>query len=198
MQQRRSNIARSLATTTSLLEVARRLFVECGYAETGTPDLVAGAGLTRGALYHHYADKRALFRAVVEAESRAVAADVERAAPGGADQMRDLAVGGEAYLDAMAVPGRVRLLLIEAPAVLGAAETAAIDQAHSGRTLREGIEAAQASGAMLPLPIDALTTILGAAYDRAALAISEGAASRSDCSAALDALLVGLGARPRG
>ena len=127
MQERRTNRERSEGTTATLIAVARHLFVDRGYAETGTPDLVAAAGMTRGALYHHFADKRALFRAVVVAESRAVAEAVERSAPGGHDPVADLVTGGEAYLDAMAEPGRSRLLLVEAPAVLGPADAAAID-----------------------------------------------------------------------
>lgn len=191
MQERRTNRERSEGTTAALVAVARQLFVERGYSETGTPDLVAAAGVTRGALYHHFADKRALFRAVVIAESRAVAEAVERSAPGGRDPVVDLVAGGEAYLDAMAEPGRSRLLLVEAPAVLGPAEAAAIDAEHSGRTLREGVEAAIAAGAIRPLPIVALVTLLGATFDRAALAISEGA-PRSDCAAVLAAVLNGL------
>lgn len=191
MQERRTNRERSEGTTAALIAVARQLFVERGYAETGTPDLVAAAGVTRGALYHHFADKRALFRAVVVAESRAVAEAVERAAPGGRDPVADLVTGGEAYLDAMAESGRSRLLLVEAPAVLGPADAAAIDAEHAGRTLREGIEAALASGAIRPLPIVALVTLLGAAFDRAALAVSEGT-PRSDCAAVLAAMLSGL------
>ena len=191
MQERRTNRERSEGTTATLIAVARHLFVDRGYAETGTPDLVAAAGMTRGALYHHFADKRALFRAVVVAESRAVAEAVERSAPGGHDPVADLVTGGEAYLDAMAEPGRSRLLLVETPAVLGPAEAAAIDAEHAGRTLREGIEAALAIGAIRPLPIAALVTLLGATFDRAALAISEGT-PRSDCAAVLTAVLNGL------
>ncbi|PKR87789.1 TetR family transcriptional regulator [Pleomorphomonas diazotrophica] len=191
MQERRTNRERSEGTTATLISTARRLFVERGYADTGTPDLVMAAGVTRGALYHHFADKRALFRAVVVVESRVIAEAVERAAPGGDDPVADLIAGGEAYLDAMAEPGRSRLLLVEAPAVLGTAEAAAIDAEHAGRTLREGIEAALAAGAIRPLPPAALVTLLGATYDRAALAIAEGA-PRSDCTAVLAAMLDGL------
>lgn len=191
MQERRTNRERSEGTTATLIAAARQLFVERGYTETGTPDLVAAAGVTRGALYHHFVDKRALFRAVVVAESRTVAEAVERAAPGGIDPVVDLVTGGETYLDAMAEPGRSRLLLVEAPAVLGPAEAAAIDAEHAGRTLREGVEAALAAGAIRPLPSAALVTLLSAAFDRAALAIAEGM-PRSDCAAVLAAMLNGL------
>lgn len=194
MQARRSNRERRDATTSALLSAAHALFVERGFAGTGTPDLVAAAGLTRGALYHHFEDKKALFRAVVIEESRAVAAAIEQAAPGGADPMEDLVTGGEAYLDAMAVPGRARLLLLEAPAVLGPAEASAIGSEHGGRTLRDGLAAAIAAGALRPLPVETLATVLEAAFDRAVLSIASGAA-RADCSAVLRAMIEGL--RPR-
>ncbi|NUS71372.1 MAG: helix-turn-helix transcriptional regulator, partial [Ensifer adhaerens] len=76
MQQdisRRSNRERSDTTRAAILDAARGLFVTRGYADTSTPDIVAAAGLSRGALYHHFEDKKALFRAVAEREASAVA-----------------------------------------------------------------------------------------------------------------------------
>lgn len=172
---RRSNRDRSDAMRAALLAAARSLFVEKGYAETGTPEIVAAAGVTRGALYHHFADKQALFRAVVEAEAEAVAARVEADAPQGMEPLAALAAGGDAYLEAMREPGRTRLLLLDGPAVLGRAAMDAVDARHGNRTLREGLGAAIAAGALRPLPLDALTTLLGAVFDRAALAVDAGA-----------------------
>ena len=76
-EARRSNRERTERHARDLLAAARALFTDKGYAETGTPDIVAAAGVTRGALYHHFADKQALFRAVVEREAAAVAAEIE-------------------------------------------------------------------------------------------------------------------------
>lgn len=172
---RRSNRQRTEATRAALIAAARRLFVEKSYAETGTPEIVAAAGVTRGALYHHFADKQALLRAVVEAESAAVAEEVEKAAPADLDPLDALRAGGAAFLSSMAVPGRTRLLLLDGPAVLGHAAMDEIEARHGGRTLREGLTAAMEAGAIRPLPIDALAAQLAAAFDRAALAIEAGA-----------------------
>ena len=194
MQQasaRRSNRDRTEATRAALIGAARALFIEKSYAETGTPEIVAAAGVTRGALYHHFADKQALFAAVVEAESAAVALEVEEAAPVNLPPLEALAAGGTAFFAAMARPGRVRLLLLDGPAVLGRAAMDEIEGRHGGRTLREGLRAAIAAGAIRPLPVAALAAILSAAFDRAALAIEAGG-SAEDHHRALAALIEGL------
>jgi AcrR family transcriptional regulator len=189
--QRRSNRERTEATRAALLDAARKLFVEKSYAETGTPEIVAAAGVTRGALYHHFADKQALLRAVVEAESQAVADEVEKAAPVSLAPLDALRVGSTAFLAAMTTPGRTRLLLLDGPAVLGRAGMDEIESRHGGRTLREGLTAAMEDGAIRRLPVDALAAQLSAAFDRAALAIEAGARSE-DHAEVLSALLTGL------
>ncbi len=155
-ERRRTNAERTHATRAALVSAARDLFVRAGYAATSTPQIAAAANVTRGALYHHYADKQDLFRAVAEAEAEAVAREIEErtAAPDPgtaaperpAAEVRDaramLVEGARAYLDAMGEPGRTRLLLVDAPAVLGPAEADALDARHARRTLREGLGAA--------------------------------------------------------
>ena len=189
---RRSNRERTEATRAALLDAARKLFVEKSYAETGTPEIVAAAGVTRGALYHHFADKQALLRAVVEAESQAVADEIDRAAPEALSARDALVRGGETFLEAMAVPGRTRLLLLDGPAVLGRAAMDEIDARHANSTLKIGLEAAMQAGDLPALPLDALSAQLGAMFDRAALAIEAGAPPedhRKALAAVIDALV---------
>lgn len=188
---RRSNKDRSDTTRAALIAAGRKLFVSRGYAKTGTPELVAEAGVTRGALYHHFADKRALFRAVVEVESAAVAREIESAARPGLAPLKALSRGGAAFLEAMREPGRTQLLLIDAAAVLGREELDAIDARHGGRTLREGLAAAIQAGALPKLPLAATAQLLGAAYDRAALAIAAGA-EPGEWHKLIDAVVAGL------
>lgn len=191
--QRRSNEERSSRTRAALVAAARALFVERGYADTGTPEIVDRAKLTRGALYHHFADKQALFAAVVEVEAAAVAAEIEVATLADSDPLRALTHGGRAFLAAMAAPGRTRLLLLDAPAVLGHAAVREIEARHAMRSLREGLEAAIAAGAIRTLPLATLTEALGALFDRAALAVGSGEAPE-DWHAVIDALIAGLAA----
>ena len=182
MQQeskRRTNRERTEAMRAQLIAAGRALFTDKGYAETGTPEIVAAAGVTRGALYHHFADKQALFRAVVVEEATRVAEEIERGAPSDIPARDALIAGGEAFLEAMRAPGRIRLLLLDGPAVLGRADMDEIDATVGGtRSLREGLALAMAAGAIRRMPLEALTLLLSSAYDRAALAVDAGAPAR--------------------
>ena len=189
---RRSNRERTETTRAELIAAARRLFVEKGYGETTTPDIVAAAGLTRGALYHHFADKQALFRAVVESEAQAVAHEIDNASPSSLTPRDALVQGGEAFLAAMAQHDRTRLLLLDGPAILGRGAMDEIDERHAARTLKEGLAFAAEAGAIsTAVPIDALALLLSSAFDRAALAIAAGA-DPADYKAALAAMIDGI------
>ncbi|MEO1140757.1 MAG: TetR/AcrR family transcriptional regulator [Pseudomonadota bacterium] len=188
-KETRSNKARTEATRAALIGAARALFAEKGYAETSTPEIVKAAGVTRGALYHHFEDKEAIFRAVVTEEYLAVADEINasaQSAPGSA--IDALKQGGRGYLRAMDSPGRVRILLLDGPAVLGQIELDRIDRDTSADTLRVGLAEAMQAGDIRNLPIDALTAQLSAMFDRAALAVSEGE-SPDDHLKVLDALV---------
>lgn len=167
---RRSNAARTEAMRTALLAAARTCFVDNGYADTSTPQVVSAAGVTRGALYHHFKDKTDLFRHVVISEAEAVS-DTIAGVPDGAEPLDALIAGTDAYFAAMAVPGRVRLLLRDGPAVLGMSAMQEILDAAGGAELRAGL------AAMLEdtdVSVAALADMISAGFDRAALAIADG------------------------
>lgn len=172
-QTRRSNRDRSETTRATLIAHARALFVEKGYAATSTPEIAEAAGLSRGALYHQFDDKRALFVAVIAAENRAIAEAIDAGTADIAEAEQALIAGGEAYLAAMRVAGRTRLLLIEAPAVIGPEEALAMDAASAAATLMRGLAAARPRAA--PEWLAATADLLSAAFDRAALAVDLGA-----------------------
>lgn len=171
---RRSNEARTQATRKTLIKAARKLFVEKGYGNTGTPEIVSAARVTRGALYHHFADKADLFRAVIIAEAESVAAHIRQTTTGNSTPLDALMAGAEAYFEAMTVPGRARLLLIDGPSVLSHETMKQIDRQTGAEELRVGLAAAMTDKKTTPASLDALADVLSAAFDQAALSIAAG------------------------
>jgi AcrR family transcriptional regulator len=169
----RSNKERTETTRNALLDAARALFVEKGYEATSTPEICEAAGITRGALYHHFEDKRDLFRHVLARESHAVTREIVESFESALAPREALMAGTSAYLRAMTEPGRTRLQLVEGPAVLGLGETLALDAANEAATLREGLEDAGLNDK--DVPMQELVFVLSAAFDRAALAVDSGA-----------------------
>tara|TARA_E500000305_G_C4025385_1_gene241439 strand:+ start:1586 stop:2188 length:603 start_codon:yes stop_codon:yes gene_type:complete len=183
---RRSNRERTEETRTALLSAARALFIEKGYADTGTPEIVKAANVTRGALYHHYRDKEDLFRAVIEREAAMVGTEIEQSTITAATPLDALTSGSKAYFDAMATEGRARLLLLDGPAVLGPKEMSRIDRETGGGSLLDGLAALFGRGP--DQEMQALADLLSASFDRAALAIAQGA-SRDTYEGAMTTLL---------
>ena len=183
-------------TRQALIAAGRRLFSQQGYAETATPDIVAAAGVTRGALYHHFEDKKALFEAVVIAEAQAVAAAIEARSAKSATAREALLLGAKAYFDVMSEPGRTRLLLLDGPAVLGSARVAEIDAEQAESSLRAGLKAYLEEAGRSLTGLDALTALLSAAFDRAALAIDAGE-RRIEYEIAVRTMVDGLAAAQR-
>lgn len=191
VEKRRSQTDRREQTQRLLLSAARRLFAEKGYAATSTPEIVAAAGVTRGALYHHFADKLALFTAVVEEEHLLVSMAINGAA-GSDDEtgpIRALIGGSDAFLDAMQDAGRRQILLVDAPAVLGRDAVDAINRRHGLETLICGLRDAMESGAIRRLPLEPLAHLFSAVFDRAAMARAE---ELQDYRKSIKALIRGL------
>lgn len=181
-----------MATRRALISAARALFAAKGYWETSTPEIVAAAGVTRGALYHHYADKLALFTAVVEEEHALVALAINAATDGDDEEtgpVKALVKGGDGLVEAMRDEGRRRILLVDAPAVLGREALDAIQARHGRHMLVEAVNHAIAAGAIKALPERPLATLLNALFDRAAQAPTE---EIDDYRKVLKALIRGL------
>lgn len=171
--QRRSQGERTDATRTALVSAARALFEARGFAGTGTPEIVAAANVTRGALYHHFADKTELFHAVARQVAQEVADGIAQRARRHRKPAEALLAGAQAYFAAMAEAGRARLLLLEAPAVLSAEQVMGLSDLAGFQALQEGLQDALGEG-QPATPLRELSVLLSAAFDRAALAIARG------------------------
>ncbi len=191
---RRTNKERTESMRLALMAAARQLFVEKGYAETATPDIASAAGVTRGALYHHFEDKKALFAAIVADEARQVGAEIEASAAGLSNARDALLTGARGYFDAMAVPGRTRLLLLDGPAILGLPNLQIIDAEHVEASLKAGLADLFAANGKDVTLLDAFAQLLSASFDRAALAIEAGG-RRDHYEAAIAALIDGISIR---
>ena len=189
---------RSEATRAALVDAARRLFVDKGYFATGTEEIVAEARVgTRGALYHHFEGKQALFQAVFEAiETDLVTVAANDGVAGTA--LDRLKAGLLGFLEAAATRRDVQqVLLIDGPAVLGWQEWRALEEKFGLGAIRALLDQALSEGAIAPQPLDALAHILLAAVDEAALYIanaSNPSAAKQEAIAAMDRLLGGISA----
>ncbi|HEX8857161.1 MAG TPA: helix-turn-helix domain-containing protein [Thermoleophilaceae bacterium] len=164
--------AQSAATRDRLVEVARRLFAERGYAAVGTEEIVRDAGVTRGALYHQFTDKRDLFRAVFEAVEAEVAQRVAESALSRNDPIDQLRVGFTFWLDACAEPETQRIVLIDAPAVLGWEEWREIGERYGLGIVVAALQGAMDAGAIERQPVHALAHVVMGALDEAALYVA--------------------------
>jgi AcrR family transcriptional regulator len=188
--------AQAEATRAALIAAARRLFVEKGYFKTGTEEVVAASGVgTRGALYHHFVDKRALFQAVfeqVEEDLLAAAAGLEESG----DSLSRLRSGLLRFLDASLTPEVQRILLIDGPAVLGWQTWRQLEGRYGVGAIYGLLERAVVEGALPTQPLMVLAHVLLAAVDEAALFIANSpdpAVAREHALGAVSQLLGGLG-----
>jgi AcrR family transcriptional regulator len=184
------------ATRATILRAARELFTEHGYGGVGTEEIVRRAKLTRGALYHHFADKKDLFRAVHEQiEGEVMEAIGARMATAEGDPFALLVVGTRAYLDVCTDPAITRITLVDAPSVLGWEEWREIDMRHGLGIVIAGLQGGMDAGVLRPQPVRPLAHLLLGAMGEAGMVIANAAdpeATRADVEPALLGLLEGL------
>ncbi len=176
MQEKKgiSNAKRTEKTRKLLIKAGKKLFVEKGFAATSTPEIVKTAGVTRGALYHHFEDKKDLFRAIVEQDCEAVGIEINRGSREAGSMIDMLKTGSSAFVKAITAQGRARIILIEGLAVLGQRELLAIEDRFTRLSLRQGLEAALKHGAIKPLSLDPLVELVSSMLDGAALKVAAG------------------------
>jgi AcrR family transcriptional regulator len=185
----------SEATRAALVRVARELFAGRGYAAVPTEEIVQRAGVTRGALYHHFKDKRALFRAVVEELEQETAERIGAAALEETDPWQVQLTALHTYLDICLDPAVQTILLVDAPSVLGPAEWREIEATYGLALVRMGLEVVMEAGMIERQPLEPLAHLILGALGEAGLMIARAEdqkAARHEVGESVERLLEGL------
>jgi AcrR family transcriptional regulator len=186
--------SQTLATKQRLERVARDLFAERGFAEVSAEELVAKAHVTRGALYHHYNGKEGLLAAVVEALMQELHETIVRESASQTDTLEALERGMAVFLKVCSEPGVQRILLIDAPAILGWAKWREMDAKYGFGLIKQALTAAMKAGALRRQEVGLLAHILLGALSEAAMVIARSpypAKARKDAERALASVLAG-------
>jgi AcrR family transcriptional regulator len=186
------------ATRRALLEAARDLFAAEGYVDVSIDEICQRAGVTKGALYHHFRDKRDLFRAVFEEVEGEWADELGALVAEERDPLERIEIVGDAFLDACLDPARQRILLLDGPALVAWEEMRRIDAGRGFGLIATLLSDAMEAGQLERQPVGPLAHLmLGAMYE-ASLAIArekDPARARKRIGAALTRLVQGLQTR---
>lgn len=169
----RRQAERSEATRGELIRVARELFAEPGYSATSIEDIAERAGVTKGAIYHHFRTKRDLFQATFEVlEKELVEKVIVAASVAGDDHLEGIRVGTRAFLEASLDPAVARIVLIDGPSVLGWETWKEIDERYGYAITSGSLQAAMDAGLLVKRPVEPLARLFLAALSEAALQIA--------------------------
>jgi AcrR family transcriptional regulator len=197
---RRTQADRSATTRAALVAAARSLFAERGYAHVATEEIVRAAGISRGALYHHFADKSELFAAVFEAVEVDITARIAAAVTAAADRsdvdpIAAMRVGASTWLDACTEPEVQRIALLDAPAVLGWEQWTEISNRHNMGLVQGLLSHAIDVGRIPQQPVPPLAHALLGTVREAALYLvraEDRAQARTDMGAVIDRMIEAL------
>src|ERR1700758_3093923 len=197
---RRTQAERTAATRALLIDSARKLFSTKGFNAVSTEAIVAAAGVTRGALYHQFDDKAALFAAVYEQVEQELVADVGQrivaASPG--DQLQAMRIGARLFLDLVSTPDVQQIVLIDAPAVMGWEQWRAVGIKY-GLGIIEAMLAQAMADEVIPVqPLRATAHVLLAALDEAALYVARAVDdrhAREEMELVCDRVIAGIAGR---
>ncbi len=182
-------------TVELIIETATHHFGQHGYAATSLEAVVQEAGVTRGALYHHFNGKQGLFEAVVRKVQDLIAARVEDATKNETTLWAGFVAGCRAWLEVASEPLLQRILLVDAPAVLGWEQWLQIDEEGGASLLREGVKELKEAGMIRDVPTEALFHLLNGAMNQAALWIAQADDPEqvlTEAQSSLEILLSGL------
>ncbi|WP_067698072.1 TetR/AcrR family transcriptional regulator [Nocardia jejuensis] len=189
---RRSQEDRSRATRTALEDAGRRLFTERGFAGTSAEDLVSAAGVTRGALHHHYGDKRGLFLVILEQIETESTAEIETAiaAIDPDDVLSAMAVGLGTFLRICRRPDMLRIVMTDAPTVLGWEVWREFEVSHGLGLVTTQLENARAAGLIADVPVKVMAQLLFSAIIEASLIVAHAADAETAQAEAQQSLLL--------
>jgi AcrR family transcriptional regulator len=193
--RRGAKAERAEATRAALVGAARELFAERGYAAVGTEEIVARAQVTRGALYHHFADKKDLFRAVHEDIERRLVESIAAEIGDARDPWALILRGIESFLDACTDPAFIRIALLDAPGVLGWHEWREVDARYGMGLVTTALEGGMEAGVLRRQDVRPLAHLVLGALGEAACLIAEDEdhqRARKEVEPALLSLLDGL------
>ena len=182
---------RSTATQGAILAAAMDLFGRQGFAGTSVDQIAAGAGVAKGAVYHHFATKEAVFEGVLAQVSEALAKDVMRGTRGG-DVLASICAGTRLYYEACSKGPVGRIMLGDGPAVLGWERWRQLDAQHFGAMLPRALNAAMDQGLIARQPVEPLARLLLGAITETAVAVSAQGEDAAGYLEALERLLEGL------
>jgi AcrR family transcriptional regulator len=200
MSRSNKHVERSERTRARLIEAARELFPDRGYANVSVEDIVRRAGVTRGALYHQFPDgKRDLFAAVFDAVEEDVMAGIAStlAESGAEDPVAGIRAGIDATLELALDPKLAQLTILDAPAVLGWEGWRAAGERYGLGLVRAGLIGAMDAGAIARAPVDPMSQLLLAAVEEAILFVARADdkdAALAEARDALNRLVDGLAA----
>ena len=170
--------AQGRATRGQLIEVATGLFAEHGYDGTSIEAVLTAAGVSRGALYHHFAGKEALFTAVLEALSEHITAQLTEIISGCTDPVDALRTGALGWIDMAGDPVIQRIMLVDAPSVLGWEQWRAMDEGRTVAAMRDMLQAVSDTGRLPGELVGPFASMILAALDEAAMIVAHASDSQ--------------------
>ena len=165
-----TQLERRTETRAAIIKVAKRLFGDRGFAATTMDDIAAGAKVAKGAVYHHFKTKEAVFEAVFDETSRELVAEVDRVARSETDALAAMAAGTQAYFAACGKGAMEQIILRDGPAVLGWERWREIDAKHFGGKMPRALSVAMEAGLIAKQPVEPLARLLLGAVTEAAVA----------------------------
>ena len=191
----RTQIERSQATKGALVAAARRLFAERGYVDVGTEEIVREAGVSRGALYHHFAGKRELLAAVHEQIESELAQELADVVEPDAGVLETLQRGADAFLDRCLDREVQQIVLLDAPAVLGWERWREIGARYGLGLIEALLSTGMEQGEVRRQPVTPLAHALVGALDEVAMFVARAEdprAARREVGETLRGLVRGL------